>query len=83
MNIQTQATCAATFTAGGYSGLIREGMVCAGEAGKEACYNDEGGPLTTVDGTQHVLVGTLASSPCGVQVSIYAFTMYIIHICVR
>jgi len=62
VNIQTQATCAATHTAGGYPDFVRAGMVCAGETRKKACIYDEGGPLTTVDGTQHVLVGTLAGT---------------------
>jgi len=73
VNIQTQATCDVTFTAaGGSPDRIRQGMVCAGEASKEACFGDEGGPLSRVDGTQHVLVGTLSTSPCSVNPSIPA-----------
>ena len=52
-------------------------MVCAGEAGKEPCNGDgslggdDGGPLSTVVGAQHVLVGPFMAGLCILNVSIY------------
>ena len=70
MDIQTQATCDATLTAAEFRGSIRRGMVCAGEASREPCFGDWGGPLSRVVGTQHVHVGTRTGVLCGVNVSI-------------
>ena len=54
-------------------------MVCAGEAGKEPCNGngdgivggDDGGPLSTVVGAQHMLVGPFMAGLCILNVSIY------------
>ena len=70
VDIQTQATCDVTYKAEGFPGYIRRGMVCAGEASREPCFGDWGGPLSRVVGTQHVHVGTLTGVLCGVNVSI-------------
>merc|ERR1719158_564973 len=43
-----------------YSGLISEEMMCAGEAGKDACRGDSGGPLTVKEGDQHFLAGVVS-----------------------
>jgi len=50
------------------SDYLSEDMICAGgEAGKNACYGDDGGPLTVKEGDQHFLAGvvSLASYNCG------------------
>jgi len=67
--IQTQATCDAAFTAAGGVGIIGTGMICAGITGSQPCFGDSGGPLTTMEGTQHVLVGTVSFGSCSTDPS--------------
>ena len=72
--IKTQATCDATFAALGYYSAgfpqVTRGMVCAGMTGEEPCVGDGGGPLSTMNGNQHVLVGVVSFSACRANVSI-------------
>ncbi len=39
---------------------IADGMLCAGAPGKDACYDDSGGPLVIRDGEDHVLAGLVS-----------------------
>ena len=65
MDIQTLATCDAAYTADGANpGSIGTGNVCAGLPGSRPCYYDVGGPLTTMEGNQHKLVGAVSSGIC-------------------
>jgi len=45
-----------------YPGQIQDGMICAGENGKDSCQGDSGGPMTVEDAStkQHSLVGVVS-----------------------
>jgi len=65
VDIQTLATCDAAYTADGANpGSIGTGNVCAGLTGSRPCYYDVGGPLTTMEGNQHKLVGAVSGGIC-------------------
>ena len=50
--------CNASYNGNGYS--ITDGMICAGEEGKDSCQGDSGGPMVaSVNGTS-VLVGVVS-----------------------
>ena len=71
--IQTQDTCSAAFAALGYYSAgfpqVPSGMVCAGITGMQPCFGDSGGPLSTTDGTQNTLVGSVSFGVCVTDVS--------------
>ena len=43
-----------------YNGQIGEGMLCAGDAGKDSCQGDSGGPLVTGTPNNYQLVGVVS-----------------------
>ena len=64
VQVVSHEVCAAAMdpwmAAVGY-GSIDAGFLCAGAVGKDACYGDSGGPLTSDSGDQAVLIGAVST----------------------
>ena len=54
----TTEVCSSDYASSGYT--ITEGMICAGEAGKDSCQGDSGGPYVCNDDGNAVIAGVVS-----------------------